>query len=806
MPSQYKLVPIKPVSGIFDARSLPDDVGAGSFTLVKNASVRAIGRRCRRGGWIKLLDGANDTYNNEDLHDQLLDEQLYYIGYSKFLTGGGEFDHYAYMYYAPEIMVPDASVTTLNNEDVCGYAYDGPDGGMPHDFTVEGCWIYESYSGFPYLPYGFFPNIVSACIAIYEFPLGFPNIVQGSYYHTACHEYVEGYTISGHGYGPYVGIYDPLFGYTYNYCGTVPLVRSGCREAITFLAEFRSPRNFRKLIAGTKSRLYALNEPMGNWRILADGLGGFVDPALDCDGCSQRRFMSAQLDSTLILTNQFDPPLYWYFDDAPAVGDGNNCDLWSAKPIPDLQDLNITKVGCVCEHKGFMFYCDVEQDGAYHPNRVIWSDFNNAISVIPTTDSLAGFQDIGSGERILRAEVLGDYIYFYTDKSIHRGTLVSTGETWNIEQIYHGQEACKYKFSLVNTGTEHFYLSADKLLIMTLSDANPIEVPWMRATSKLIFDGIDEFETTYGILNNDQCDLVTGGYNSIQKEMWFSWPTDANLCPNVSVVFNLTRGQEAADLVDHGFTAFCVYESDRLPTVGDWLIQLGVCTRDGLPESIKEGSGTPDDITPIGDPVSIWNATENPDLPADPDSLCAFLGNKYPEDFCAGCIGRKRFVMASATDFCLKEYADGLYYRERLDGTVYDIDGYDSILQSGSESLGMDQEKVCKGIKAEYKAEPQTTPSDLLAWLGYGAEASCMVFKRLRNVNADGSTNEGIELRCLTEFTMAQHEANQTRAALPAYFNAGVRGRFLAYRLVVRGTGGGFCISMVGMDIAKGEM
>ncbi len=103
------------------------------------------------------------------------------------------------------------------------------------------------------------------------------------------------------------------------------------------------------------------------------------------------------------------------------------------------------------------------------------------------------------------------------------------------------------------------------------------------------------------------------------------------------------------------------------------------------------------------------------------------------------------------------------------------------------------QEKVAKGLKCEYRAESQTTPSTLLGWLGYGAEASCMTFKQLRNVNADGTVDAGIPLRCLTESSVAEHAANQTRPSLPAYFNASVR------------TGGGFCISMVGIDIAKAE-
>lgn len=773
MPSDYRLVPIKPVSGLFDVRSLPDEVGAGSFRLVKSMSVRGVGKRCRRGGWVKLLDGVNPDYNNEDLHDQLLGEQIYYTGYSEFLSFGGEFDHYAYSYYHPTEYFPGFNLLESDSLNHLGNPYTG---GYPLSFSPNTCWAYFYYSGPPF-----------------------------AYYRTMCHHSADGYLAEGYPYGPYEPQYTPEVGYFYDYCGTVPLVRGGCREAITYLAEFRSPRNFRKLVVGTKSRLYSLNERTGNWRILADGLGGTINPAEDCVGCAQRRFLSAQMDSILVLTNDFDPVLYWYFDDAAQLGDGNNCDLWSATPILDLVDLNVTKVGCVAEHKGFMFFCAVEQDGAFYPHRVIWSDYKNPISVIPTTDSLAGFQDIGSGERILRAEPLGDYLYLYTDQAIHRGSLVSTGEVWNFEQIYRGQDALKYKFSLINTGDEHFYLSEDKIMVMTLSDANPLEVPWMRPSSPVIFAGIDAFETLYGPLNNDQCDLVTGGYNSVLKELWWSWPSGTSLCPDVSLVFNLTRQQEAADLVDHGFTAFCVYESDQLPTVNDWLIEMGLCAAGDLPPVIKEGPPADSQATATASPTSIWNETEDPDLPADPNSLCALLGDRTPEDFCRGCVGKRRFVMASASDRCLKQYEDSLYYREELVGNSYVLQPYDSVIESGSENLRIDQEKVCKGLKVEFRAEPQTSPSTLLGWLGFGAEASCTAFKNLRKVNPDGTVEAGVPLRCLTEFTSSEHAANMTRASLPGYFNAAVRGRFLAYRLAVRGTGGAFCISMVGMDIAKAE-
>lgn len=775
MPSSYKLIPVRPLTGLWDVRSLPDDVGAGSFALVKNWSVRSVGKRCRRGGWVKLFDGIDPVYNNADLHDQLLGLQFYYESYSAQLTGGGGLDHFAYTYFAPSFYDPGFS------------SFSNPSG---------------NYAGDPYGAFSpsFIPNDCFLSF-YYDFP------PEETYYQITCHQGGDGFTIEGYSYGPFEALYYPAFGYQYDYCGTELLLRGGCREAITYLAEFRSPRNLRKLIAGTKSRLYALNERNGNWRILADGLGGIVFPETDCDGCAQRRFMSAQLDSILLLTNDFDPPLWWFFDDGPGSGQGGNCDLWSAHPIQDLQDLNITKAGAVATHKGFAFFADLEQDGAYYPHRVIWSDFKEPISFIPTEDSIAGFQDIGSGERILRMEPLGDYLYIYTDQAIHRASLVSTEEIWNFEQIYRGPDAMKYKFSLVNTGDDHYYLSNDKLMQMTLSDANPIEVGWMRATSIVIFQGIDAYETLYGDLNNDQCDLVTGAYNGNLKEMWFSWPTGDNSCPNVSVVFNLTRNQEAADLVDHGFTAFTLYESDPLPTVADFFSEQQICTVEQmLGLIVKEGSPLAvDAVSMEGAPTSIWNATEDPDLPADPDSFCSRMMTLFPEDFCKGCTGIKRFVMASASDFTLKEYRDELYYRERLDGVDYVLDPYSSILESGAEDLAMDNEKLCRELKCEFKAELQTTPSLLYCDVAFGVEANCRVWQNVRTVQPDGTVSPGVELVCLTEFAEAEHLVNQTRAGKDASFKTAVRGKFFSYRLRVHGTGGGFCISSVQMGVAKAE-
>src|SRR5438552_3375787 len=123
MPSdRYSLIPVG-VEGIFDNRSLPDQTALGSFRLVKNMSMRAIKKRCRRGGWVKLFDGINVSYGNQDLHDQLIQLQSYYDSYSALLVGGGELDHLAYLYYAPSFYQSGYSFLTGANQDYCGNAY-----------------------------------------------------------------------------------------------------------------------------------------------------------------------------------------------------------------------------------------------------------------------------------------------------------------------------------------------------------------------------------------------------------------------------------------------------------------------------------------------------------------------------------------------------------------------------------------------------------------------------------------------------------------------------------------------------------
>lgn len=64
------------MSGPLDNRSIPSLMPVGSFRRLKNLWVPAENTLARRYGWEKFL--SSETYNNEDLHDQLLALQTYY--------------------------------------------------------------------------------------------------------------------------------------------------------------------------------------------------------------------------------------------------------------------------------------------------------------------------------------------------------------------------------------------------------------------------------------------------------------------------------------------------------------------------------------------------------------------------------------------------------------------------------------------------------------------------------------------------------------------------------------------------------
>jgi hypothetical protein len=212
----------------------------------------------------------------------------------------------------------------------------------------------------------------------------------------------------------------------------------------------------------------------------------------------------------------------------------------------------------------------------------------------------------------------------------------------------------------------HLYLGESDVWVFTQFDTRPVMVPWITKACGMIFNGITEDDATYQRINEEMCNLVTGGYNERTKEAYLSWPSGDNACPDVTLRFNLKFS--TADLVDHGFTAFQTFRKELRPTFGQWLEDLGVCER-GTQVAMgpRDGpicAGTEDEV--VNPPLYMRNPTEDASLPVHPDSLCARLQGKTLDDFCRDCAAPDTFIMASATDFTLKQWEDDFYYRERL--------------------------------------------------------------------------------------------------------------------------------------------
>jgi hypothetical protein len=779
--ADFKTVPIKPMTGMFDTLSSADEIGFGNWKVVKNAVTRSTRNRQRGGGWRRLFADA-ETYNNQDLHDQLTDRLGFYESFNSHAMGGGDLSGYGYTYFAAAYTVPGFELFPPAKGPYCPVYI-----GDHTDYMYNGCDVFYPFAGYPF-------RYIRASTGICN--TGYPNYYAYSFLYTSCPLVYDSVDVNGYPYGPRFPVYDQSFSYDYTYCGSEFFTLSGCREAVTMLQEVVTVGG-RKLIASTMSRIYELNQSAGNWRILADGLGNSGYTVDQC-GCNKVRGVSATLGSYLVYTNNFDAPLIYFLGD-----DAGGCGLQAAQPLADLVALGITKAGGVVTWKGFTIFYDFTEDGVRNEGSVIWSDLEDPTSFIESDTSFAARATVAVGETILAAAPLGNWLILYTDKSIIRVTLVGGDDVFNFENVYKGGNALKYKFSLINCGDQHMYLGESDVYVFTQFDTRPINVDWITKASGFIFNGITEDDATYDPINRDSCDLVSGGWSDEKHEAWISWPTGDNICPNVSLRFNLKFNK--ADFVDHGFTAFLTFRADDRPTVGQWMEDLGICPRGSkVATGLKDGPVCTGVSVAVADPpLYIRNPEEDPDLPVHSDSLCALLTGKTMEDYCQDCAAVATFITASASDFTLKQQEDDIYYRQMLGGNretydayschgeYYHNDPYDTVMQTGAQDFRSDDEKIVKMLGLEAEPLPQSTPSKLQMDAGYGSQPSCMLWSSIRT----------LDFECQTELTLAQLAAKKLRKDGTFYFPVWRRGRFLSARFRISGIGGGGTFSSLSQMI-----
>ncbi len=799
MPSaDFKDFAITPVAGLLDLRSPAGTLGINNFRIVLNMSLSEEKKACRLGGFKKLFSDSVFGFFNQDLHDQLLTCLTFFDAYSyRYQFLGGNTGETTFPYQAPPTTGP--VVTNFG-----GYA--GPYCGYPENFYSvyhhDGMVHTDGVDTMAYARHGY-----PYSLAFYDAVCPNPGSTSygGSLFYLVSW-YTSQTTTPGYGYGTPIPISSSPYDYTTVYCGPTEHLREACREPITLLAEAELEDTGRKLIAATKSRIYTLSESSANWVILADGLGGGYSYDTDCATCSSRRFSTVQLGGYSIFTNGFDPVLTWRFE-APISG----CAEWRAQYHDELLALNITKVKVLGSWKGFVFFFNVEQDGQSFPSKGFWSDFNAPLSVTPGGESLASSTELGFGEEVLRFEPLGGQARLYTDKAIYEVLLVGGDEVFRFLEIYRGPDALKYRYSLINVGNAHIYLGQTGIFTLEEYARKPVRVEWQHKASGAIFNGVSATDVIgfpylapFGPINKAQCDQAIGWYDSERKHVWFSWPTDDNECPNMSLLMSLQYG--FSSIVDKGFTAGVSYTSDPRQSLLDWLRLNQICNFSAFIEDIKKMGIPYDTADDIFDdpPLYFWNETENWDLPQGPDSLCGRLGATTIEDLCGeDCKTRTLMVVADAVDYTLKEYDPDVAYRERFVDSgvqydcpytapgVYQLEGYTSLVQGDMHKFGKNEEKTTNLASIDFVAREQASPSLLHFQVGYGAQPGCPTWK-------DATPRE---LRCLTEESAAEHQAANTRPDTFARFPVFRTGQFLSYRFFILGTGGLSCFSEVKLSV-----
>ena len=181
-------------------------------------------------------------------------------------------------------------------------------------------------------------------------------------------------------------------------------------EDITFLFEASLSNGLTKFLAGTKSRLYALNTKTGNWKLVGEGLA------------TAGAWEAAQLGEFVIFVNENAKPVY-YKVDQPKESErsgGNLVDkVNSLKEIDSFAGIGLNRVRHIKEWRGLMFYANVHEGNEWVPDRLIWSDFKKPFEITPNVaDSLAGYQDLGQGEDIIGMEPLANVLLIYTTRGI----------------------------------------------------------------------------------------------------------------------------------------------------------------------------------------------------------------------------------------------------------------------------------------------------------------------------------------------------------------------------------------------------
>lgn len=585
------------------------------------------------------------------------------------------------------------------------------------------------------------------------------------------------------------------------------------RQSINFLWQSVTNEGLSKLFAGTQNRLYSLNNSIGNWKIIWDGIGGDA-----IEGCPDRSWYAAQLNNTVIFTNGIDALGYHDIDQPVNIGSTQ-----SVAVIPDAAKISMTKASVVIEWNNLMFYMNLELDGVRQSDVILWSDFKRPLSLVPRpSSSLAGKKSLGTNHAILNAEKLGNFLMIYTTKGIWEVAVSGGEEVLSFRQVYAaddktGHNRCiAYPNTLVSTGDDHYYWGKDGVYLYNVYLAKPDRVEWIHRATATIFNDLDV----------TKCKVHVGAHHADKKSIWWSWAGRGEECPTRTFIVNTEY--QFSSYLDAGFTALANYSPDNPKTLRQFILERCICTTEELDAAglfTKEGGfcrpqTAPDCPTA---PASFYTQTPLVDgdvttedwtqATADADSLCAMLQGVTPQDLCDDeltsdqCDAPLLFIMVAALDNTIKQQTK-VYFREKTIGFVgcgdHVKNGYKSILTSGPVDLKFPQEdKVIEAFEIEPYPVDQTVPSMIALRVGTSSRAHDPMAAGQR-CPILWQDQDPLDLACISPSTEDEHITDGTRPDEDFSWPLYITGRFFYYELTITNskvspvdTGGAVCISRI---------
>jgi hypothetical protein len=586
-------------------------------------------------------------------------------------------------------------------------------------------------------------------------------------------------------------------------------VSGATRQPITFLQQFESTNKIRSLWAATQSTIARLNVHSGAWRIYGSGFGGTQAE----DGLAPR-FKAASVGDYVLFTNNLDKVQYATLEAAP---DPTTTEL--INPVTDLDVIGLSRAKVIWAWKSVIFLADVWMDGDHVPYRIVWGDFDNPLSFDPAKlESIAGFKDLPTNERILAGAPLGNSFLIYTDRSVWEMIAVGGDQSFDFRQLWTAEldnvkGVLAYPGTLTNMHDAHAYVATDGIYFFTQYNPVPQRPEYIHRASKDLFDTIDA----------NACDSHIGQIYG--DEIYFSIArVDAPAqLPDYTLRVNKTYG--TCDIVDVGFSAMAEFAPQDIPTIRDFIIENDICTEsgmaglgypygtEGLPRAslVSSAPFTPQYIyTGIAKHIEPGDITvEDYDQPDSYTySLCNLLGSESLDDICRTCKTAPLLVGAFSVDWCIKDIGK-VYYRERCvnptaanattpDGYLatigsYVLDPIVSILRL-SPAYGANELLQLDRIQMDCVPAFQVSPLGVSLRVGVSGEPS----------DPNGETgmvwfqHSTQLLKYATSRSSAQHLAYGTQPTDTLHWNVFRQGKFIYMEFTINGVGGDALFSKLG--------